>query len=69
MADKKISDLTQNPTITGEEEMALEKSGANFKSTFEEFKTWLGVGDSNIEGGNSQSIYLQSQIIDGGDSN
>jgi hypothetical protein len=23
---------------------------------------------ANIEGGNSQSIYLQSQIIDGGDS-
>jgi hypothetical protein len=65
MADKKISDLTSNPTITGFEEIPLEKDNENFKNTFNDLKEFIGSG-TNVEGGNASSIYLNSQIIDGG---
>jgi hypothetical protein len=41
MADQTISSLTQNPSITGTEEMAIEKDGLNFKNTFLQLKDWF----------------------------
>lgn len=41
MADQKISDLTQNPSITGLEELPSERDGANFKQTIDEVKTFI----------------------------
>jgi hypothetical protein len=67
--DKKISELTENPSINGSEEIATERGGSNYKNTYEDLKTWIGVGDNNIEGGNSSSIYLTNQVINGGNSN
>ena len=40
MADKKISDLDQNPAIDGTEEKAIERNGVNYKQTVEEEKAW-----------------------------
>jgi len=65
MADSTIGNLTENTTIVGTEELAIEKSGSNFKNTFNDLKEFIGSG-INIEGGNASSIYLNSQIIDGG---
>ncbi len=41
MADKKISDLLQNPSLTGTEELATERGGSNYKNTYEQLKVWL----------------------------
>ena len=49
--DKKISDLTSNPTITGLEEIPLEKSDQNFKNTFDDLKTYVlaDVPESGVQ--------------------
>lgn len=39
--DKKISDLTLNPSIDGSEDIPTEKGGSNFKNTYTGLKTWL----------------------------
>jgi hypothetical protein len=41
MANKTINELTQNPSITGAEELATEKSLLNYKNTYSELKTWV----------------------------
>ena len=41
MADKKISELNQNPSITGSEEIAEERGGSNYKNTFTQLKDWV----------------------------
>jgi hypothetical protein len=41
MADLKISELTQNPSITGAEEMPTERGGSNYKNTLTALKVWL----------------------------
>ena len=38
--DKKISELTSNPTINGSEEIAEERGGSNYKNTLQDVKTW-----------------------------
>ena len=54
MPDKKISELNQNPNISGTEEMPTERGGANYKNTFNSFKTWiltgLGIGVETVTG-------------------
>jgi len=42
--DKKISDLTSNPAISGSEEIAEERGGSNYKNTLEDIKTWVLEG-------------------------
>ena len=42
--DKKISELTENPSIDGSEEIAEERGGSNYKNTFTDVKRL----DSNI---------------------
>ena len=39
--DKKISELTQNPSIDGSEEIAEERGGSNYKNTFTDLKDWI----------------------------
>lgn len=39
--DKKISELTQNPSIDGSEEIAEERGGSNYKNTFTALKDWI----------------------------
>jgi len=55
MADnKKISELTQNPSINGTEETATERGGANYKNTWNDLKTWvldgLNIGVQTVTG-------------------
>lgn len=71
--NKKISELTQNQTITGTEEMALERNDSNYKNKLSEIRDWIesqintGVGD--LDGGSASTVYLVSQVIDGGSAN
>lgn len=71
--NKKISELTQNQTITGTEEMALERNDSNYKNKLSEIRDWIesqintGVGD--LDGGAASTVYLVSQVIDGGSAN
>lgn len=71
--NKKISELTQNQTITGAEEMALERNDSNYKNKLSEIRDWIesqintGVGD--LDGGSASTVYLVSQVIDGGSAN
>lgn len=39
--DKKISELTENPSINGSEEIAEERGGSNYKNTFTSVKDWI----------------------------
>ena len=39
--DKKISELTENPSIDGSEEIAEERGGSNYKNTFTDLKDWI----------------------------
>ena len=39
--DKKISELTENPSIDGSEEIAEERGGSNYKNTFTALKDWI----------------------------
>jgi hypothetical protein len=50
--DKKISELQENPSISGAENVVIEKSGANFKETFLKLKDWVltFVNQSFIQG-------------------
>ena len=73
--DKKISDLTQNPTINGSEEIAEERGGSNYKNTLQDVKTWVledvvsgGIVDS-VNGKSEADVVLYGtdiNLIDGG---
>tara|TARA_R110000824_G_scaffold53424_1_gene147924 strand:+ start:64 stop:486 length:423 start_codon:yes stop_codon:yes gene_type:complete len=66
--DKKISDLTQNPTINGSEEIAEERGGSNYKNTLQDVKTW--VLEDVVSGGIVDSVNGKSEadvVIDGTD--
>ena len=65
MPDKNISELTDIPALIGTEELALERGASNYKATVEDLKQFIDVG-RNIDGVNALSVYLASQVIDGG---
>ena len=47
--DKKISELTLNPTINGSEEIAEERGGSNYKNTLEDVKVFVKDGLNTSE--------------------
>ena len=47
--DKKISELTSNPTINGSEEIAEERGGSNYKNTLQDVKTFVKDGLNTSE--------------------
>jgi len=49
MADKKISDLTENTSINGTEEIAEERGGSNYKNTLQDVKTYVKDGLNTSE--------------------
>ena len=49
MADKKISDLTNNPSINGTEEIAEERGGSNYKNNLADVKTYVKDGLNTSE--------------------
>lgn len=65
MADERISDLPEKQVadINGQEEIPVADNGSNFKITTETLSSYVG---QFIDGGNSSSVYLSNQIIDGG---
>ena len=65
--NKKISDLDLNPSLTGAEEKAIEKGGANFKNTLDQEKAYIladaltkAVYDTNDNG-----IVDDSELVNG----
>lgn len=65
MADEKISELPEKQVseVNGQEEIPVADNGSNFKITTETLSSYVG---QFIDGGNSSSVYLSNQIIDGG---
>lgn len=73
MADSTIGNLTENTTITGTEELAIEKSDQNFKNTFDDLKTYiidaitktdvgLGNADNTSDANKPVSIATQTAL-------
>lgn len=70
MANKKISQLPLDSTITGNENLVNQDGITNYRVPLSSIRDWiLSFFSSNIDGGNSNSVYLSNQIIDGGNSN
>ena len=69
MSDKRISDLPEDINITGGENLVTEEQGGNFRVSLLVVKDWVLTfvnSNSNIDGGSANSVYLSSQVIDGG---
>ena len=67
--DKKISDLTSNPTITGLEEIPLEKSDQNYKNTFDDLKAYVladvpASGVQSVTGSKVDNTDPENPIIE-----
>lgn len=70
----KISQLTENPTITGAEVFPLAKSGVTYKENFDTLKAWIQSDPINLatgvtgtlpigNGGTGLSSYTQGDLI------
>jgi lysophospholipase L1-like esterase len=57
--DQKISQLTENPSITGTEEIPTERGGSNYKNTFNSLKTFFGISGTNT--GDETTGTIQSK--------
>jgi hypothetical protein len=64
--DKRISELTPIPNVTGLGEVATTRNGSSYKMTINQIKSFVETMNGNIEGGNAFSIYVADQLIDGG---
>ncbi len=63
--DKTIGQLDPNPSIDGTEEIAIEKSGVNFKNTYTALKTWITstfLTDGNGTTANGTAVDLGGVI-------
>ncbi len=71
MADKKISELTANPSITGAEQLPLSKSGSNYRNTFAELRTYIApqvliVPSGDFAGNDYTNAALSGKTPDSG---
>ena len=72
MADKKISDLTNNPSINGTEEIAEERGGSNYKNNLADVKTYVkdGLNTSEVtESTDKKYVTDAEKVVIGNTSN